>query len=162
MSDFMNEWTSNEGVEQKEFSTIPEGEYVVQVDNCTIDMTKTPNRFAIVYKIVGPTQANRKLFGNYNLAGQGIGILKKDLKILGLDYSAIKKPEQLVELVWTAVNKKVSANVRHREFNGRTYESVYLNDVNGLAKKPSAKSAKPATSNKAKPQTGDEPDFSFV
>lgn len=153
----MDEFKSTPEAESKGFSVLPEGDYQGQIDNCTLDLTKATPKITIVYKVLGE-YAGRKLFANYNLQGQGLGILKKDLKQLGLDYSAVTKPEDLVELVWTAVNTKVELYVKWREFNGKTYESVYLNGVSGAKK--AAPTAKPKP--QAKAQKSDEPAFDFT
>lgn len=154
--DFQDEFKNTPEAESKGFSVLPEGDYQGQIDNCTLDMTKATPKITIVYKLLGE-YAGRKLFGNYNLAGQGLGILKKDLKQLGLDYSGVKKPEDLVELVWTAVNTKVDLHVKHRDFNGKTYESVYLNGKSGaVAKLPTPKAKQ------AQKKTDGEPTFDFT
>jgi hypothetical protein len=154
---FMDEFKNTPEAESKGFSLLPEGDYQGQIDNCTLDMTKATPKITIVYKLLGE-YAGRKLFGNYNLAGQGLGILKKDLKQLGLDYSAVTQPGDLVELVWSAVNTRVDLYIKHREYNAKMYESVYLNGVGG-AKKATAPTAKTKAPPKAK---SDEPAFDFT
>lgn len=153
--DFLNEFKNTPEAESKGFSLLPEGDYQGQIDNCTLDMTKATPKITIVYKVLGE-HAGRKLFGNYNLQGQGLGILKKDLKQLDLDYSNVSKPEDLVELIWTAVNTIVDLYVKHREYNGKTYESVYLNGKSNGTKAPAPK-AKPMQK-----KTDGEPSFDFT
>lgn len=152
---FADEFNNTPEAESKGFSLLPEGNYQGQIDNCTLDMTKAIPKITIVYKLLGE-YAGRKLFGNYNLQGQGLGILKKDLKQLGLDYSAVTKPEDLVQLVWSAVNTKVDLYIKHREYSGKTYESVYLNGKSGATKAPTPK-AKPVPK-----KTDGEPTFDFT
>lgn len=136
--DFATEFQSAKEEVGGTFEVVPEGDYVALVDNVTIDMTKKPARVSLIYTIVGGDQDKRKLFSNYNLEGRGLGFLKKDMKQLGCDYSNIKRPEDLVTSIKTAIGRACEVAVKHREYNNKTYASVWLNgtttvpDVHGV------------------------------
>jgi hypothetical protein len=131
--DFKNAWSSEPEAEGGSFETIPEGSYVGAIDNVTLDMTKAPNRVTVIYKITRGEMAGRKLFGNYRLEGKGIGFLKKDLKQLGVEYKDISDPTQIIRRVTPLIGSACELAVKHREYEGKTYESVYLNRLIGAA-----------------------------
>ncbi len=167
------------------FALIDQGEYEAELVDCKLDITKDPGRLTIVYQITQEPYVGRKLFGNYQMAGQGIGFLKKDLTTLGIDFSEVGSPEDIAQLIWDAMPMPVIIFVNQKEYQGKTYNNVYLNSVNDVPaalSKPSPTNqkeqdrrakvnAKPATKPTAKPAqkpTGkrpppkvqrDEPDF---
>lgn len=112
------------------FSLLDEGEYDAEISEAKLDMSKTPARLSIVYDIINHERfEGRKVFGNYNLAGEGIGYLKKDLDTLGLSYADVGSEEDIAELFWDNLPMQVVIFVNQKEWQGKTYNNVYLNDV---------------------------------
>ena len=109
------------------FELIPVGEYQAMIDDSWLDMTKTPPRLSLTYKIVDGEFKNRKLWANYTLSGQGFGFLKKDLKTLGADYSNVEGPEDVARLMFKNIGRGVQIYVAQKEWNGKTYNNAYLN-----------------------------------
>lgn len=119
----------NQEEESGGFGLIDQGEYEAEISDVQLDMTKEPNRVTIEYTLTDE-YAGRKVWGNYNLEGRGIGFLKKDLKTLGLDYSEIDSPESILDLLATAMNYPVIVFINQKEWQGKTYNNVYLNALN--------------------------------
>lgn len=112
------------------FSLIDEGEYEAEITDTSLDLEKSPPRLTVVYQITSDERYHgRKLFGNYQLGGQGISFLKKDLELLGLDYSNVGSPEDIMDLMATALNTPVNIFVNQKEWQGKTYNNVYLNGI---------------------------------
>lgn len=111
-----------------EFDLIPEGRHQVKAVEFKLDITKEPARATMVYEFAGFLEG-RKLWANYQLKGQGLGILKRDLKTLGVDISSIKSPEDMATKVWAILPMKVEITVKHNESKGKTYANGYLNRV---------------------------------
>lgn len=124
---FQDDFNSAQEPEQKGFDLIPEGEYEAIIDDSSLDLTKTPARLSLTYKLIGTEHKNRKLWSNYNMAGQGLGFLKKDLKTLGLDYSNVKSEQDIAKLVFGRIGQGVTIYVAQKEWKGKMYNNAYLN-----------------------------------
>lgn len=138
------------------FALIEPGTYEAELADCKLDMTKSPERLTVEYHITDGEYQGRKLWSNYNLEGRGIGFLKKDLGILGLDYSNIGSPEDIATLFWDAMPIPVVVYVAQKEWQGKMYNNTYLNGISdppaAMAPAPKPKpAAKPAQRPAAKP-----------
>jgi hypothetical protein len=111
------------------FSLIETGEYEAELIDCQVDLTKEPVRLSCIYQITEGVNEGRKLFGNYQLEGRGIGFLKKDLSTLGLDYSQVGSPEDIATLIWDNMPMPVIIYVAQKEWQGKMYNNVYLNEL---------------------------------
>lgn len=126
--DFKSEFQQT-AAEEGSFKLIEVGEYEAEIVDCKLDLTKEPNRLTFVYQITDGEYQGHKLFGNYQLEGRGIGFLKKDLTTLGLDFSEVGSPEDIASLVWDAMPTAVVIYVAQKEWQGKMYNNVYLNDL---------------------------------
>jgi hypothetical protein len=109
------------------FSVHPAGSFTAELTDAKIDLTKSPARITLIYQT-----DEGKLFANYNLQGQGLGILKRDMKTLELDYSNVQSEEDIAKLFWDRIAiapPSVTVDVTHREYQGKTYANVYLNSL---------------------------------
>lgn len=118
----------------QEFDLIPNGEYEAIIDNTSLDISKTPARLSLTYKIVTGEFKNRKVWSNYTMQGRGLGFLKKDMKTLGLDYSGVSKEEDVAKLMFSQVGRGVEIFIKQSEYNGKTYNNAYLNSAERLVK----------------------------
>lgn len=125
---FMDEFLKADEAKDGEFSLIPEGEYNAQVTDVKIDMTKDPSRLSVTMEITAGEHKSRKLWANYRLQGSGLGFLKKDLKTLGIDYSNVKKEEDLVSIIWDSSPIHVKVNVVHKMVGEKTFTNAYINE----------------------------------
>lgn len=128
------------------FALIDVGTYEAELADCKLDMTKSPERLTIEYHITDGEYQGRKLWGNYNLEGRGIGFLKKDLGILGLDSSEVGSPEDIATLIWDAMPVPVVIYVAQKEWQGKMYNNVYLN---GISDPPAATAPAPTNQKEA-------------
>ncbi len=127
MNDFKNMFQA--APEETGFALIDEGTYEAEIVDCKLDLTKEPNHLTVVYQITNDERyQNNKIFGNYHLEGRGIGFLKKDMATLGFDYENVGSPEDLADLFWNNMPIPVVIYMKHKEYNGKTYANVYLND----------------------------------
>jgi hypothetical protein len=124
---FMDDFKSADEPASNDFEIVAEGDYVAQMTDVKIDATKTPARLSITLEITSGDFKNRKMWLNYNLQGQGLGFLKKDLKTLGIDYSNVKKEEDLASIIWDASPVFVEMAVVHKEWKGKMYANAYVN-----------------------------------
>lgn len=128
--DFSKEFKDTPAEESGGFSLIDTGTYEAEIVDCKLDITKEPARLTFVYQITGdPNYAGRKLFGNYQMAGRGIGFLKKDLTTLGLNFAEVGSPEDIASLVWDAMPLQVVIYVAQKEWQGKMYNNTYLNEL---------------------------------
>lgn len=112
-----------------DFEILPDGEYSAIIDNSSLDIQKEPARLSVTYKITEGKFQNRRVFTNYNLAGKGLGFLKKDMKTLGIDYSMVEKPEDVARLMFANIGQGVGIFVNSREYNGKKYNNAFLNSA---------------------------------
>jgi hypothetical protein len=124
---FLDEWMKADD-QASDFDLIPEGKHVVEAVEFKLDITKEPARATMVYSFGGDL-AGRRLWANYQLKGQGLGIMKRDLKTLGVDISTIKSVEDMANKVWAVLPLRVEITVKHNESKGKTYANGYLNKV---------------------------------
>ncbi len=115
--------------EEGGFALIEPGEYEAKLMDCKLDLTKSPARLTVVYELTEEPNQGKKLFGNYQLEGRGIGFLKKDLQTLGMDFSQVGSPEDIASLFWDNMPLPVVVFVNQKEWNGKTYNNVYLNSI---------------------------------
>lgn len=111
------------------YAVLPEGTYIAVIDNSSVDLTKKPAKLSVTYKIVEGEFKNRKVFGNYSMEGKGLGFLKKDMKTLGVDYSNVQSEQDIAKLMFGTVGAGVELYVNQREYNGKTYNNAYLNNL---------------------------------
>jgi Protein of unknown function (DUF669) len=126
---FLEEFKKIEAESSGGFELIPEGTYSAVIDNSTVDLTKSPARLSVKYKIVDGEFKNRVLFSNYNMEGKGLGFLKKDMKTLGIDYSNVQSEQDVAKLMFGMVGAGVEVYVNQREWNGKKYNGTYLNNL---------------------------------
>lgn len=124
---FQDEFNNASAGDNKTYELMPEGEYQAIIDDSQLDLTKSPARLSLTYKIVEGPHKNRKLWANYNMGGQGLGFLKKDMKTLGLDYAGVTSESDVAKLVFQAVGQGVTIFVNQKEWKGKTYNNAYLN-----------------------------------
>ena len=150
MSDFKNEWQQAAPEEGSGFTLLEQGEYEAELSDVKLDLTKEPHRLTAVYVVTDERYPGRKLFGNYQLSGRGLGFLKKDLVTLGLDFSKVGSAEDVAALFWDILPAQVIVFVNQKEWQGKTYNNVYLNSLmQAPAHKPTARPQQ-----KAAPPTG--------
>lgn len=130
MNDFKSLFQDTPSAESGGFALIAQGEYEAELTEAKLDLEREPAQITFVYQITQEPYIGRKLFSNYNLSGQGIGYLKKDLDTLGLDYSNVGSPEDIVSLIWDELPFTVEIFVNQKTAgNGKTYNNTYLNSV---------------------------------
>lgn len=130
MDDFKALFHETAPAEKGGFALIDQGEYDAELTEAKLDLEREPAQISLVYQITEEPYVGRKLFSNYNLSGQGIGYLKKDLEILGLNYESVGSPEDIVQLIWDALPFQVRIFVNQKEAsNGKVYNNTYLNEV---------------------------------
>jgi hypothetical protein len=125
---FMNEFSQAEEAKSGEFELVPEGEYIAQVVDVKLDMTKAPARLSLTLEIANGNQMGRRLWTNYRLQGSGLGYLKKDLKLLKIDYSNVKKEEDLASIILDASPLFVRINVVHKSVGDKVYANAYIEE----------------------------------
>lgn len=126
---FQDEFQKMEVESTGGFELLPEGEYEAMIADSSVDLTSTPAKLSVTYKIVEGEFKNRKVWGNYRLEGRGLGFLKKDMKILGIDYSKVKTEQDIAKLMFGHVGQGVTIYVNQKEWNGKTYNNTYLNSA---------------------------------
>lgn len=139
MSDWGDIFDNAEAKEAKEFGPIPAGEYTGFILGAKINETKSP-RVEIEWRIVdeGSAYANRHVFSSYNLNETGIPYLKMDLRTMGFEEITKKN---LTEALEGLTGREAKIFVKPREYNGKTYYNVYINEnltnqkLNGSAPK---------------------------
>jgi hypothetical protein len=139
------------------FKLIEQGEYEAELTEAKLDLEREPAQISLVYQITQEPYVGRKLFSNYNLSGQGIGYLKKDLDLMGLNYADVGSPEDIVTLLWDNLPMQAIIFVNQKAAsNGKVYNNTYLNEVvdrpaHHEVKTPPKQAAKPPP---APPTTG--------
>jgi len=113
--------------DEKKTDTIPEGEYATYVKTARIDESKEIPKVVIAFQITdeGP-QKNRILFANYTFSEKGIPFLKSDIRKMGLE---VGEPKDLQTEIEYLVGKKVKVATKHREYNGKVYNSVFVRSL---------------------------------
>ena len=126
------------------YALIPEGKYIVTLDNVTCDETKTPNSISLHWKIIKGDQEGRLLFQNFNISEKSAKWLSWQLGTIGVWQAAkeVKEEAGLTRAIFAAcenlMNKiKVEMEVEHNfyEKTGKTYANSKINDVLSLAEK---------------------------
>jgi sporulation protein YlmC with PRC-barrel domain len=140
MSDFKELWDSVPEASKKSgggnYDPLPEGNYIAELADCQLDLTKSPVEIKLVYQVASGDFKARKLFVNYRMDGKSLGFLKKDLTSLGVDYKSVEKVEDLANLIWEKLQTKVELYVNQREYKGKTYNNAYLNGVIAKGEEP--------------------------
>jgi hypothetical protein len=157
MDDFKSLFQETAPAEGGGFALIDKGTYEAELTEAKLDLEREPAQITFVYQITQEPYVGRKLFSNYNLSGQGIGYLKKDLDTLGLNYAEVGSPEDIVSLVWDALPFNVEIFVNQKEAgNGKTYNNTYLNaiiDPPAHVAAQTARTAPPQAASKPAPAT---------
>lgn len=121
--------------DESKFDLIPTGNYVATIFNVTIDETKDPVKMSVQYKL----ENNRRCFQNFKFNDAGKKFLTWQAGILGWNSLAKEKnpeaktPQEFarayLEASKSLLGKKVELEMSHREWEGKTYESVKLIDL---------------------------------
>ena len=131
MNDFQTMFQNTEAEESGggSYGLIEKGTYEAEITDVQLDLNKEPARLTLEYTITQEPYVGRKGWSNYNLEGRGIGFLKKDMNTLGLDYSDITSPEDIMELVANSIGQQVVVYVGQKEWQGKMYNNFYLNEL---------------------------------
>lgn len=149
MSDVLQEFASAWGSAQaapvtakKEYAPLPDGKYTCQITSAQVDLTSQPNRVSITYDVCLPEEyTRRKIWANFTLTEKGIPILKSEMRKLGLDPDAVKKLDDLSEMLGTLFGKSVEIMAKGRKYMGkdgveRHTHNVYVQEKVDLKQKP--------------------------
>lgn len=152
--DFKSMFQETAAAEGGGFALIEQGTYEAELTEAKLDLQRSPAQISMVYQITQEPYVGRKLWSNYNLNGQGIAYLKKDLDTLGLNYGEVGSPEDIVSLIWDKLPFGVEIFVNQKDaVNGKTYNNTYLNGVIDIP----AHRTPPPPAPKAAPKSGPGP-----
>lgn len=116
--------------ENQGFALVDVGTYEAELTECKLDMQKEPPRLSIWAQITNDERyEGKKLFINYQMGGQGISYLKKDLETLGLDYSDVGSPEDVAQIFFDNLPLQVVVYVSQKEYQGKMYNNTYINEL---------------------------------
>jgi len=117
----------------------PEGTYTVELYNATVDMTKLPRVLLCTWKILSKDNNvnGDKLFQRFRFVENCKKFNQWQLGILGV-WSQLKgcnsdeaASDKAADLVFALVGKFAEAKVSHREYKGKTYTDMILEDFIG-------------------------------
>ena len=126
LAEFDDEYVQNE-VNEESYDAVPDGKYQAQVES--VELTRTMKGDPMLkwtLKIVGPTQAGRKLWRSNSMATlDNRNWLKKDLYACGLRLARLSElPANLDRLL--DIRMEVTLKSRTGD-DGKLYQSVYFN-----------------------------------
>lgn len=122
------DFDSIESADDVEFNEIPTGDYLIKLEESSIDETRNPPRISMQFEIVNSDFKGRKVWTNYNLNEKGAPFLKRDLHYLGSTENITK--DNLLAEITKPVGKEIEASISPRVYNGKTYYNVYLKNPN--------------------------------
>ncbi len=118
------------------FDTVPEGLYPAMLTNTTLDETGEVSVLTCCYAVADGKQEGRALWQRFRFNDKSMKFLRwqlgmlhvwKELKGAPNDQEAARKA---AELMFAKVDQlKVDLKVSHREYNGKTYEDVIIDQV---------------------------------
>lgn len=118
--------------DESKFDLIPTGIYIATIFNVTIDETKDPVKMSVQYKL----ENNRRCFQNFKFNDAGKKFLTWQAGVLGWNTMAKEKnpdaktaqefARAYLDSSKDLLGKKVELEMSHREWEGKTYESVKL------------------------------------
>ena len=123
---FGDTYKNAEPPEAKSFDALPKGEYTATLTHTTINLVD--NRLEWEFRVSDGEYANRKLWRNVPWDKEwGPGAIKGDVQTLGLDDSSIQDPADFQKILTPLWGKKFKLAVTTRDYNGKTYNNVYIN-----------------------------------
>jgi len=128
MSEWMDAFDKAEKAEEREFESIPNGEYEAVITNGNLKAPKDgkPALLCFEYEIINGKFKGRKLFQNSQLTEKGAPFIKKDLATLG---HHDVKGQDLPDILQNCIGKEVVVYCKNKEYQGKNYTNVYLNEL---------------------------------
>ncbi len=124
------------GEDDAAFDNVPEGIYPAMLTNATLDETGDVAILTCCYAVANGAQEGRALWQRFRFNDKSMKFLRWQLGILHVwrELSTSDSDEvaarKAADLMFAKVDKlKVSLKVSHREYNGKTYEDVIIDDV---------------------------------
>lgn len=130
-------WWQNDIEKKDTYDLIDEGKYVSYLSDCSLDETKDYPRLTLKWKISDGKFKNRLMFQNFNIKAdmseKQIQFITWQLGTLGI-WSALKEALDewaMARMALTELGKllnkiHVEMNVKHREYEGKTFLNLTI------------------------------------
>lgn len=127
-SEWMDAFDKAPQAEEMEFEPVANGEYEAVITNASLKAPKEgkPAQVSFEHEITSGKFKGRKVFQNSQLTEKGAPYIKKDLATLG--HHDVKGGD-LPDTLQQCIGKEVVIYCKNKEYNGKTYTNVYLNEV---------------------------------
>lgn len=115
---------------------VPEGNYVLKLDEVKCDMSSQPTRFSFIWVILRGIDdeesgfAGRKIYAGYQLKEPSVAFFMQDLEKMGVNFDKYADAASLAGDLQDLAGTTAECYVKPREYNGKTYYNVYLNEWN--------------------------------
>lgn len=126
---------------EQDFKVLDEGKYIAKLEEVKCDLTGELAKYTCVYKVLKSESGDKEfagenLFKNYAMSEKGTVWFMKDLEQMGIELEDIKSEEHLAEKMNKLQGKDALLYIKPREYNGKTYNNIYLNEFDYINEAP--------------------------